>query len=1052
MTAEACLREDDLFALMGGELDDDAQTRLEAHLDRCEQCRELVAWVARSPLLVPTPSELAWAVPEQVATAAMREDSRDASAGSLPLAVTDLQQRLPPGWQLGRYVVRERIGAGGMGVVYDAWDPALDRTLAIKLLRARSQRHADGRARLLREARAIAQLSHPNVVAVYDVGEAVLPDDSQAVFVAMEFVAGPTLRQWLDARRRSWRAIAAAFLGAARGLSAAHELGIVHRDFKPGNVMMAAGDRAVVLDFGLARMLVGAEPVPAVVQPLLGETPIAGNVTQTHAMLGTPAYMAPEQRGSSAIDGRADQFAWAVSFAEALLGAHPFAQSDAPSLAVQLSRGPVPRSLRQLLVRACATQPSERHPSMFDVVDRLERVLQRRAVRRGAALGGSVLLLGAWWLGRSPAVETTTPCERGAHAMATVWNDARRATASTAFVGAAPWLSRARTDVVAGIDAYAERWIEMRDATCRAGSEGSIGADQLDRRMMCLTAARTELDTLLAALEQGTSTTLAQAVTAVSGLSDPAQCDRDDALATALPEDHERRAELLDVQGLLAQAHAWERAGAIATARELLDDALARARRLDEGGTEADARTAWARQAMAAGDLDGAQRELIAAQWAADRVHDLRRRARAQIELVWLEGYFRQEFDRARQIADEAARSLAELDGGDPGLEVVRLRNLAWTDAQAGRPEQAEAGFARALAACEHTPDCRRDELLLRSDRASVLVQLGRLDEAAAAFEEVRVATEAWLGPEHPELAAVLNNIGAVARERGDFERALAQFDRVIQIVSTAWGEEHVIVARARLNRGTVLADLGREAEAAESFEQARLVFQREAGAADSDLARAWKGLAGVAYARGELEAAREGFERALELETAVLGERHPSVAVTCTNLAMVEVDRGHVREAIALHRRAETILREALGPEHPHLVVVLDALAYAQAQADEPLAAIETYQRAIELATTTGSPNLAQALSSLGTLELGVGRTDDAREHLERALALREDPGQQAGDPVFVAQTRFALARALPSRERRRAVQLARDALAALAPDEPLAADVRAWIDDAKR
>ncbi|MBP7292416.1 MAG: tetratricopeptide repeat protein, partial [Nannocystaceae bacterium] len=216
--------------------------------------------------------------------------------------------------------------------------------------------------------------------------------------------------------------------------------------------------------------------------------------------------------------------------------------------------------------------------------------------------------------------------------------------------------------------------------------------------------------------------------------------------------------------------------------------------------------------------------------------------------------------------------------------------------------------------------------------------------------------------------------------------------------------------------------------------------------------ARAWKGLAGVAYARGELEAAREGFERALELETAVLGERHPSVAVTCTNLAMVEVDRGHVREAIALHRRAETILREALGPEHPHLVVVLDALAYAQAQADEPLAAIETYQRAIELATTTGSPNLAQALSSLGTLELGVGRTDDAREHLERALALREDPGQQAGDPVFVAQTRFALARALPSRERRRAVQLARDALAALAPDEPLAADVRAWIDDAKR
>ena len=265
---------------------------------------------------------------------------------------------LAKGESLGRYVVLGLLGRGGMGEVYAAYDPELDRKIAVKLLRAGGGTGtigSDGRTRLLREAQAIARLSHPNVVVVYDVGTF-----KESIFIAMEFVEGNTIGYWLQAADHKWREVLDVYLAAGRGLAAAHEAGLVHRDFKPENVMLTTAGQVRVMDFGLARVQAGVADDPAAEDPVevaaraaalattlggvlddrtmkLGSGTrsrpaafsssghvLALKLTQTGAILGTPAYMAPEQLEGRRSDGQADQFSFCVALYRALYGAHPF--------------------------------------------------------------------------------------------------------------------------------------------------------------------------------------------------------------------------------------------------------------------------------------------------------------------------------------------------------------------------------------------------------------------------------------------------------------------------------------------------------------------------------------------------------------------------------------------------------------------------------------------------------------------------------------------------------------------------------------------------------
>ena len=248
---------------------------------------------------------------------------------------------LPPGAPIGRYLVLERLGQGGMGVLYTAHDPQLQRVVAIKVLRSRADKDASqtaGQARLLREAQAMAQLSHPNVVPVYDSG----PYGS-GIFIAMELVRGSTLDHWVKLKPRSWREVLAVFVMAGRGLEAAHAAGLVHRDFKPANVLVGEDGRPRVTDFGLARA------TRALTLPETTETPEAvmrsGPITLDEpltlagSMMGSPGYMAPEQYVGAATTNATDQFAFCVSLYEALYGVRPFVAKTLPELELVTSRG-----------------------------------------------------------------------------------------------------------------------------------------------------------------------------------------------------------------------------------------------------------------------------------------------------------------------------------------------------------------------------------------------------------------------------------------------------------------------------------------------------------------------------------------------------------------------------------------------------------------------------------------------------------------------------------------------------------------------------------------
>lgn len=320
---------------------------------------------------------------------------------------------LAPGTSAGRYVVLERLGIGGMGYVYSAYDPDLDRRVALKILRPDRQNSEvetrKAQARLLREARVLAKLQHPNVISIYDVGTL----DGQ-VFLAMAFVEGENLEHWMRRRERPWRQVLNRFISAGRGLAAAHAAGLVHRDFKPANVMLGNDGQVRVVDFGLARRCTNTPP-PGTLEPCLDpETSSASDadlfqtLTRTGAVLGTPAYMAPEQHQRENPDARTDQFAYCVALYEALYGERPFQGSNLRETQLRVLSGElretpynstVPPWLRTALLRGLETSPEARYPSMDDLLDALENHperARRRKNQRARTLGmtGIGLLLG----------------------------------------------------------------------------------------------------------------------------------------------------------------------------------------------------------------------------------------------------------------------------------------------------------------------------------------------------------------------------------------------------------------------------------------------------------------------------------------------------------------------------------------------------------------------------------------------------------------------------------------------------------------------------------
>ena len=440
-----------------------------------------------------------------------------AIAASGAAGVDDLERDddvLARGATVGRYLVLERLGAGAMGVVYAAYDPKLDRKIALKLLRP-VEGHGDQArrtARLEREAQAMAKLSHPNVGAIFDVGVY-----QEQVFLAMEYLPGGTLRRWLEAEKHPWREIVKMFIEVGHGLAAAHAEGLIHRDFKPDNVLLDKSGQPRVVDFGLVRLTGNLEvstsgsfddPDLPIAETAIATSGSHGSaaLTRTGALAGTPAYMAPEQFLGKAVDARSDQFAFCVALYEALYAERPFAGETVIALADSVTNerivGPpkgtsVPGWIRGHVVRGLRCDANQRHRSIDDLLAALTNDPAKRT--RKWLLAGTTLVATFTIAGvtqRLSSDHRPKMCTGGGDHLVGIWEangaaSARKEAIHSAFARTGKsYAEQAYTGAARLFDQYVGRWTGMYTEACQATHlRGEQSEEVLDLRMACLQRA-----------------------------------------------------------------------------------------------------------------------------------------------------------------------------------------------------------------------------------------------------------------------------------------------------------------------------------------------------------------------------------------------------------------------------------------------------------------------------------------------------------------------------------------------------------------------------------
>ena len=1018
------------------------------------------------------------------------------------------------GDSIGRFLLLGVLGTGGMGHVYAAYDPHLDRKVAIKLLRADMMRGAaaDARARLLREAQAMARINHPNVVKVHEVGTY-----EDQVYVAMEFADAGTLRAWLS-NAHPLREIIDVFVQAGRGLAAAHAAGLVHRDFKPDNVLMGKDGSVRVTDFGLVGVaeLPGAEVAPpaaalAPTEPrkapdlaISGSAPLFESLTRTGSIMGTPSYMAPEQFSGAITTARADQFSFCVVLYEALYGARPFSGSNYQELASNVLLGqvsPPPRGarvpgwLRRALLRGLSVDPAARHASMDALLSELLRDRARRRRRLLAWTAGVVAAAAAAALALRPG--DGAACDAGGDRVAGVWSSARRDQMKAAFLASGrPHAAASFDKLTHMLDAWGQSWeLGYRDACRDTQVRREQSEHLLDLRMQCLTRRLEEADATIALLVAGGGDAVDHALGAALALPSAAPCGDAAALSApvAPPETELARAQVQAVRGRLDEARGLERLARYAAALEVARAALAAARATGYRPVTAEALLVVGRIQVRLVDAAGvdALRESMHAATASGDAAGMVEAAAWTVFALTTQG---SRHELAHEIAEHAEATA--IHAGLKGESVVHLQNrIGLLYQRRGKPAEARARFEKALALAEQElgPDHPATISTLAPLGNLAFVE-GRLADAQELLERVLASNEAAFGKDHPDVALALSNLGAVYQAEGKLDDAQRLKERALAIRIAALGPDHPAVGTSYNNLGTLHAERGDHATAGDYYAKALALWEKAYGPDNVQIALAASNLGGSLEKRGEYEQAAGHFTRAIALYEAAYGPEHPDLASPLGGLGVTRRRQHRLDEARALFQRATRISEKAYGPDHPEVADSLRDLAAVlkeQHKLDEARAMAARSLRIVEQAYGADHPVVAQGLVTLGEVQAeqndhagalatfqrslaifeaslgkdhlhlsdslrGIGhslvklhRAGEAIPLLERALQIRTSV---SAPPARLAELRSILAEALavdPS-TRARAIAEATTAFAEYekAGDAAGAAEVRRWLD----
>ena len=956
----SCPDDNLLVEYVEGLLTADIQLATDDHVDGCERCRQQLAWFAQGSSLDPSEEEPAVA------------------AGS---AIAD------------RYTIVELIGTGGMSIVYAAYDRVLDRKVALKLLR---DSDPDQTTRLAREAQAMARLAHPNVLPVYDVGTT-----AGRMFLTAELIDGQTLARWIEHEHdRSWRDVVELFVQAGRGLAAAHAAGIAHRDFKPSNVLLGADGRVRVADFGLAHRTIDVTHDDRATATALDSGWGDRWSTRTGDVVGTPAYMAPEQLAGDVAGPNSDQFAFCVSLFEALHGERPFEASSISGLRAAIQRGPrsgrrrVPARVHRVLDRGLAVEPSQRAGSMGEVVHELERALRRPTVAWVAVVSVVAVVAIAAVLA---VQQRGDPCQATRQGMVGTWDDQiRRALRDTFTRSGLSSSDQVFERAAASLDEYARRWTAMRVEVCEATEiDHTQSPALLDLRMQCLDRRRAELAGLVGSWQSSPDREqIARATGAVLQLTGVEGCADVAALSArvAPPEDVGKRTMVTAVSERLATATGLERAGNY-------KGALAITKAINAAATgypplEADALYRRARLEGAVGDNQTAEHSMTEAVRRAAVARDDSLVAASWIGLVEIVGYRLARHDEGLALARTAEVAVLRA-GDDPKLaaDLHQQRGLILRDV---------SNFDAALVEQRKALELRRaaypsgDPRIAQSihDIAEIARMSGKLDQARVDHQQALDLRIRTLGPDHPLVAVSLTNLGHCYFALGQIEEARSRYEQALAIDTRGLPADHIEIGNALVSLAAVDLTAAKWGEAIARLNSARAIYAKALGDKHPVLAIVENNLGEAERGLEHLDAAVSHFERALAIRVASGSRVQPGVATALSNLADVLVLQHRYAEAKPRYEEALATFRKVLGDDSALTSNPLVGLARIALVANDPRTAIPLLERALVLRDRETPDQQAEVRDVLAR---ALGRTTRGRALAAEAIARYREAGDDA-------------------------------------------------------
>jgi eukaryotic-like serine/threonine-protein kinase len=816
--------------------------------------------------------------------------------------------------KLGRFDILDILGQGGMGVVVAAYDPQLDRKVAIKVLRTRGltgKRRDKEAARLLREARTMAQLSHPHVVTVYEAGEI---DDR--VYIAMEYIPGQTLRSWLDEKPRTVLELLDAYIKAGRGLSAGHLAGLIHRDFKPDNVLVGFDGRVRVIDFGLARPTRGQHDTPSPLDesseltdpdPESRMSSLHLQLTTAGSLFGTPIYMSPEQHNKLRLDGHSDQFSFCVALYEALYQALPFEGGSYAELASNVTEGKVrppperpdiPKRVVDAILRGLRVEPEERFPTMDALLDELSppaKQLNRSLLIGLAGIAAvAIALVVVLLASRESAPEQGPPCEDGPDRLATVWNDPIKNQIKTAFLATGRSYAEATYRRIAELlDAYSSSWIDDRRKVCEATmvhNEQSLPL--FDLRMQCATDRLTELAALTKGLAAADAGVVDRSSSAIRNLRSSTNCVT--LTSNVAPPTVNQAARLEKLRAGYYEAKANNLLGRYDIGAKQARVVLDQAADLDYPPFTVAVQHALGFALAGTSRWAEAEKELRGALVLAARAKNDRMVATIWISLITVIGNDAKRYDEAlalRQIAEIAIKRADD----EVTLRSELYYGLGVVILAKGDYEQAvkilEAGLA--------LPVTIREEATVASfENALGLAHLrvSNIFGAREAFKKALAASRLAFSDGHPDLAIPLSSLGALAQAMGNWDEATSYHGQALKIIEETRGPEHE-------QTGLLVYSLALSSNGREDFKAALPLYQR----------------------------ALAIFEK--------VSLQHPYVGLALIGIADCLEELGDPTQAVAVGERALKLMASAIDPVQLAMARFILAKALWAANVEKPRA-----------------------------------------------------------------------------------------------------------------